>query len=126
VTDRGERWQRLVELKTGREIALEQERAEEQTLAFSPDGRFLAASAMVWDTASGRRLARAEGQIIAFSPDGQLLLSRRGDVIRSGPWRDEALLPPACRQLPHNLSVEDWRRHVSRDEPPARTCPTLR
>lgn len=104
---------------------LEQERADTLTLVFSEDGRYLAAGTVVWDTTSGRRLARADGQIIAFSPDQSLLLTRAENIVRAWPWRSEDMLALACRQLAINLSAEEWQRHVSREEPPAKTCAEL-
>ena len=126
--DTGDRepWQRLVEVQTAREIELQQEQADYTEPVFSADGRYLAAGKVVWDAATGRRLARAEERIIAFSPDANLLLTREKDVVRAWPWRSEDLLAIACRQLPRNLSGEEWLRHVSSEEPPARTCAGLR
>ncbi|MBM3524089.1 MAG: hypothetical protein FJX57_14140 [Alphaproteobacteria bacterium] len=122
VVDKGEPWQRLVEIKTEREIALEQERVDPAQPVFSADGRFLAVDTVVWDAATGRRVARADAPVVAFSPDGRLLLTRRDGVIQIQPWRDEDLLALACRQLPRNMSTDDWHRHVSRDEPLVKTC----
>jgi WD40 repeat protein len=124
-TGQSEPWQRLVELRSGREIALEQERAETDTPVFSADGRYLAAGGVVWDAATGRRLARAEGQILAFSPDQRLLVTREGNAIRAWPWRSEDMLALACSQLSRNLTEEEWQRHVSREEPRAKTCAGL-
>jgi WD40 repeat protein len=125
-TGQGEPWLRLVEVRSGREIDLEQERAEGAALVFSADARYLAAGAVIWDAVSGRRLARAEGPVVAFSPDGSLLLTQDGGFVRVWPWRSDDMLALACRQLPRNLSDEEWQRHVSREEPPRETCAGLR
>jgi hypothetical protein len=103
-TGQSEPWQRLWELESGREIELEQERAEIFTLVFSADARYLAAGTVVWDATSGRRLARAEGQIIAFRPDRSLLLTRAESFVRAWPWRSEDLLALACSQLSREIS----------------------
>ena len=126
--DTGDRdpWQRLVEVQSAREIALQQEQVDYIEPVFSADGRYLAAGKVVWDAATGRRLARAEERIIAFSPDANLLLTREKGAVRAWPWRSEDLLAIACGQLPRNLSGEEWLRHVSSEEPPARTCAGLR
>jgi len=80
----------------------------------------------VWDVASGARLARVDSAIIEFSPDQRLLLTRAGDAVRVLPWRGDDLLALACRQLSRNLTGQEWRRHVSQEEPPAKTCEALR
>jgi WD40 repeat protein len=60
------------------------------TLAFSPDGRLLAAAtgngAVVWDVASRRKLAAFRGHVpgtlaIAFSPDGRALAAAAIDAV---------------------------------------------
>lgn len=69
--------------------------------AISPDGRFIAITtnddAVLWETASGRELARlpstTEHQIsnVIFSPDGRALLT-----MNSGPGRSAGSAIPAC------------------------------
>jgi len=59
------------------------------SLAFSPDGRWLASGSWdgtvsLWEIPSGRRVATLEGHTsyvlsVAFSPDGRLLASGSGD-----------------------------------------------
>jgi WD40 repeat protein len=126
--DTGERepWQRLEEAVSGRAIELQQEQADGTDLVFSADGRYLAAGRVVWDATTGRRLARTEEPVIAFSPDASLLLTREEGAVRAWPWRNDDLLALACRQLSRNLSGEEWLRHVSGAEPPAKTCAGLR
>jgi len=121
----GEPWQQLVEVQSGRAIGLDPERADVGTPIFSADGRYLAAGVVVWDAASGRRLARANGRIVAFSPDSSLIVTREKTLLRVWPWRSADMLALACSQLSRNLSGEEWLRHVSREEPPAKTCAGL-
>jgi WD40 repeat protein len=124
-TGQSEPWQSLWEVRSSREIELEQERAETYTVVFSADARYLAAGSVVWDTTSGRRVARAEEPILAFSPDQRVLITRGAGAVRAWPWRSEDLLALACTQLTRNLSAEEWQRHVSREEPPQKTCARL-
>lgn len=119
-------WQMLVDIRSRREFELQQAQVEAASPVFSTDGRYLAAGEAIWETATGRRIARAEEPVIAFSSDASLLLTRKNGAVRAWPWRTEDLLALACGQLPRDLTGEEWRRYVSSEEPPAETCKGLR
>lgn len=119
-------WQQLIDVRSGREIELQQAQVEDANPVFSADGRYLAAGEVIWETATGRRIARAEAPVIAFSPDASLLLTRENGAVRAWPWRTEDLLALACGQLSRDLSGEEWRRYVSSEEPAAETCKGFR
>jgi WD40 repeat protein len=61
-----------------------------QSVAFTPDGKALAASTRepvshMWDVVTGEELAKLEGHLLlAFSPDGNLFASRNGASGRTG------------------------------------------
>ena len=89
------------------------------SLAFSPDGRFLATASMdysirLWDFATGQRMATFQGHLsevwtLAFSPDGQSLVSgaKDGSVkwwpVRS-PLKEDAV--PGLFQAPLIISKD--------------------
>jgi hypothetical protein len=78
---------RLLDARSGLEVRRLPQIAGTACLAFSPDGKALAAgSRPLWiaDVATGRELVRAPflGDVIAFSPDGKLLAKGDGAWIR--------------------------------------------
>jgi WD40 repeat protein/serine/threonine protein kinase/tetratricopeptide (TPR) repeat protein len=87
-------------------------------LAFSPDGRLLAAACWdrnvwVWDTASGAVVWRLQGhsegvESVAFSPDGRLLASNASDAIRlwdPASGRELHVLPQQLSRNPVGLET---------------------
>jgi WD40 repeat protein len=68
------------------------------SLAFSPDGKTLAAGteldAKVWDVASGRELAKLPGSSVEFSPDGKTLatVSHSVKLWDASTWQERVTL----------------------------------
>jgi WD40 repeat protein len=102
------------------------------SVAFSPDGRYLATgdsgkSAHVWDLRTNREVARFthDNSVskVVFSPDGRLLATAGSDkAVRLWLWRREDLIAEACRRLTRDLTKEEWRQYlVAETQHP--TCP---
>lgn len=108
-----------------------------QAIAFSPDGKMLAAAndyAQLWDLSTGRRigplLTRQSGTIttMVFTPDGKhLIAGSTGMVGRPIVWdlTTEAWEARACRRANRNLSMEEWRQFIGDILPYRKTCPDL-
>jgi WD40 repeat protein len=104
------------------------------TIAFSPDGRTLAAGSYgrveLWDVAARARMGAIRGGIgsvagIAFGQAGQVIVAvgDRGRVvqwnIRLSSWQRLA-----CATANRNLTAAEWRRYFD-PQPYRRTCPDL-
>jgi WD40 repeat protein len=76
---------RLWEIAAGKEIRqLQQESTKIRSLAFSPDGKTLAASGILWDVGTGNKIGECEGgrgASLAFAPDGKTLATGGFDGI---------------------------------------------
>lgn len=125
---------RVFDLATGKQVSefdtgyrsdfLERETNPVYAVAFSPDGRLLAASGAdgfvrVWELATGGERLRFSGHRgavleLAFSPDGTLLVSGSGD--RSAVTWDAtgAVLPVAPKHQPKD-ATDAWARLADRD-----------
>jgi WD40 repeat protein len=124
----------LIELATGREAARLKHEGEVCDLVFSRDGKWLATgsrdhTARIWELPHGREAGRLEHPNdvlrVAFSPDGsRLATSCHDNQVRLWFWRVDDLVAAACRRLPRNLYLEEWREHLG-DEPYRTTCPDL-
>ncbi len=93
------------------------------TLAFSPNGKWLAGGdargfAYLWDIATQQELTRIRHgdpiTSITFSPDGTQLITvarkivRVWDLTAIQPFSDDELNSFACKHLISNLSKETW------------------
>jgi WD40 repeat protein len=110
-----------------------------QDLAHDAEGRFLVTgsgdrTARVWRVAGLQEVARMPHPLavaaVAFDPDGHRVWTASGatldpaHALRAWRWRLEDLVEEACRRLPRNLRLDEWRRHLP-DEPYRSTCPGL-
>ena len=102
--------------------------SETTKVAFSRDGRYLAAATgrrtQLWDLDSMQRVAQmalpAEISDLDFSPDGRFLFALAKDGGHIWPL-GEALLEQACARLGRNLTHEEWTDHI-RGEKYRETC----
>ena len=105
-----------------------------QTIAYSPDGQWVASGSYdhtlrVWEAATGREVARMKHEhsvhAVAFSSDGRWVASGGEDnVVQVWLWQSKDLIAEACARLPRNLTQEEWRQYLG-DEPYHPTCPNL-
>jgi len=126
---------RVWEAQTGREIARMSHEGNVVAAAFSPDGRYVVSgsldgTARVWEVQTGREIARMSHNnavvAVAFSPDGKYVVSGSWDrTARLWWWRPEDLIAEACRRLPRNLTLKEWRLYVGPEVPYHATCPNL-
>ena len=125
---------RLWTLPAGRESRVTQGAHGDtvRIVTFSPDGNLMAsgsqdATARVWETASGREVARMAYpdpvDVVRFSPDGAYLVTAgRASTIDIWDLRPSDSVSKACGCLTRNLTPEEWRTYLG-EEPYRPTCP---
>jgi WD40 repeat protein len=97
------------------------------SLAFSPDGKYIASGYDLWETENGTRLATLENRrfvaTVAFSPDGKRVATD-GDDDTIVMWDTDYVSwqSRACRMAGRNLTQSEWTQFVS-NEPYENTCP---
>jgi WD40 repeat protein len=104
------------------------------TVAYSPDGKYLATggsdnTAKIWELNTKREVARVSHSedvlSVAFSPDGHYLAtSSRDKTAQVHLWQPSDLINEACARLTRNLSPVEWNEYLQ-EEPYRKTCPNL-
>jgi WD40 repeat protein len=101
-------------------------------LAFSPDGKILAASLdnfylTVWDVANRQPLTRpifrhtASVNSLAFSKDGKMLASAGNEIVLLD-MSPESWIKKACNLASRNLTQNEWQQYFPGETYRA-TCP---
>lgn len=136
----GEPEARIWNLATGRELFHVTQEEGVSFLQYSADGRSLvtmsgAGSLSVWDTETGRESARVledvNPEAVLLSPDGRYLATAEYENDRTRLsysvyfWRTKDLIAQACGRLRRNLTQDEWRHYVGKEEPYRRTCTAL-
>jgi WD40 repeat protein len=119
---------------SGREVTHVSHEDNVNTIAFSPDGKYLATAsrdktARVWDLSTGSEVGRITHEdnvvAVAFSPDGKYLATASNDkTAQVQLWRREDLIAEACARLAYNLWQGEWEQYLP-GEPYHKTCPNL-
>jgi WD40 repeat protein len=125
---------RLWEIPAGRPLARMIHGNNVTSVTFNRDGTLVAtasadAAARVWDAATGQQISvvphPSEVTAVAFSHDGRYLgTTSRDQVARVWFTSHEDLIEEACKRLPRNLTLDEWRHFIG-EEPYRRTCPSL-
>ena len=97
-------------------------------LAFSPDGKFIAATgaegAHIWEVATRQEVAEIPEarNSPAFSPDGKYLAVTSKDGIKVLHWRPDDLAEDVCARLRRNFTYDEWQQYLKEERSYERTC----
>ena len=124
-TPTGAGWLRVWDIRSGRELVSVKQSNGIGSLIVSPDSKYIAGYDRVWESRTGREVTRVKGRIVAFSPDMSFLFTTENNVTGVWVWHPDDLIAAACRQLPRNLTREEWRSYLG-NEPYRKTCDGVR
>jgi WD40 repeat protein len=125
---------------SGKPLATLQEDDGISFLQYSRDGKYLLmagaqGTASLWETSSGKVVARMEGgpdaEAFLLSPDGRrLAMAQRKDqgsnlLYSIHAWQTEDLLQQTCARLRRNLTKQEWNEYLGETEPYQKTCEAL-
>jgi uncharacterized delta-60 repeat protein len=126
---------RVWEVITGKEVVRMIHDSWVLSVAFSSDGKYVVSAsddntARVWEASTGRELARMIHDdvvsSVAFGADGRYVISGSLDnTIRVWFWQAYDLISTACKYLPRNLSLVEWKQYVGDTLPYQAICPNL-
>jgi len=126
---------RMWKTLTGKEVARMTHDDIVNSVAFSPDGKYVVSGSddkttRVWDVATGQEIARMTHDdgvtSVAFSPDGKYVVSGGYDkTARVWMWRPEDLIANTCLHVTRNLTIAEWQQYVGNTLPYTPACPDL-
>jgi WD40 repeat protein len=133
---------RIFEATSRKEIARVADEWPIKSVAFSPDGNWVATAngadvydvgapgfrARIFEAATGQEIARMDQEgrvdVVRFSPDGKWLATAGQEHAALWLWRREDIIDVACTRLRRNLSPDEWMA-VLGNESYSKSCPQL-
>jgi len=118
----------LRQTRSGKDIARVAHAAAITDLAFSADGNVLAStskdgSTRLTDCRSGLEMAQllhgSTPRRVRFSPDAKYVATETGEGVQIWLWRARDVVDEACRRVPRDLSVDEWRLYLGDKSPTA-------